>query len=50
VEGASDRTIVYEAVPWLKWVMLGLALTAMAMLIAGVASSINALRSRPAQS
>jgi hypothetical protein len=34
----------YEAIPWLKCVILGLGVTAMATLIGGLAASIRSLR------
>jgi hypothetical protein len=38
--------VVYEAIPSLKWVILGLGVTAMATLIAGLAASIAVLQAR----
>jgi hypothetical protein len=44
--GGNDL-VAYEAIPSLKWIILGLGVTAMATLIAGLAASIAVLRSRP---
>ncbi|MGH2961578.1 MAG: hypothetical protein ACRDL3_05215 [Solirubrobacterales bacterium] len=47
-EGYGGNDIVaYEALPWLKWAILGLSISAMATLIAGLGASINSPRSRP---
>jgi hypothetical protein len=45
-EGESNRLVIYEAAPLLQWIALGLALTAVITVLAGLAASIAALRSR----
>jgi hypothetical protein len=49
-QGESNRLVIYEAAPFLKWIVLGLALTAVMTVIAGLAASISVLRSRGVES
>jgi hypothetical protein len=43
----SNDMVVYELAPLLKWVILGLGVTALGTLTVGLGASINSLRSRP---
>jgi hypothetical protein len=45
-----QQVVSYAAVPFLKWIVLGLTLTAVITVIAGLAASISVLRSRGVES
>jgi hypothetical protein len=49
-EGESTRMVIHQAAPLLTWIVLGLALTAVITVIAGLAASMAALRSRGVES